>query len=37
MSTSNAQAGRKRVVHQLDTPFSTVSWYDIFKYLVDEG
>ncbi|KAM0197166.1 hypothetical protein ACHAPA_011188 [Fusarium lateritium] len=29
MSTSNAQAARKRVVHQLDTPFSTVSWPSI--------
>ena len=26
MSASATQGGRKRVVHQLDTPFSTVSW-----------
>ncbi|KAM0349367.1 hypothetical protein ACHAPU_003776 [Fusarium lateritium] len=29
MSTSNTQATRKRVVHQLDTPFSTVLWPSI--------
>ncbi|KAH7182809.1 uncharacterized protein B0J16DRAFT_154427 [Fusarium flagelliforme] len=29
MSASATQGGRKRVVHQLDTPFSTVSWPDV--------
>ncbi|KAF4993006.1 hypothetical protein FGRMN_6810 [Fusarium graminum] len=29
MSTPTTQATRKRVVHQLDTPFSTVSWPSI--------
>ncbi|CEI68685.1 hypothetical protein FVEN_g7947 [Fusarium venenatum] len=29
MSVPASQAARKKVVHQLDTPFSTVSWPDI--------
>ncbi|KND92215.1 hypothetical protein TOPH_03243 [Tolypocladium ophioglossoides CBS 100239] len=29
MSTQTQQAGRKKLVHHLDTPFSTVSWPEI--------
>lgn len=28
MSAPASQGPRKKVVHQLDTPFSTVSWYE---------
>lgn len=28
MSAPASQGPRKKVVHQLDTPFSTVPWYD---------